>query len=79
MRQASPCRDGVQTVLCLQGHPEFDTDYSAALLNAIEGKVGSDRTKAARATLAQKTDAPLVAGWIKQFFTTAAQRRGLTA
>ena len=72
-------RDGVQTVLCLQGHPEFDTDYSAALLNAIESKVGSDRTKAAQASLAQKTDSPLVARWIKQFFTTAVQRRGRAA
>jgi GMP synthase-like glutamine amidotransferase len=68
--------DGVQTVLCLQGHPEFDAGYSIALLDSIESKVGTDRTKAARASLAQKTDASLVASWIKQFFTTAAQRRG---
>ena len=71
--------DGVQTVLCLQGHPEFDAGYSTALLDSIESKVGTDRTKAARATLANKTDSPLVAGWIKQFFTTAAQRRGWAA
>ncbi len=72
-------RDGVQTVLCLQGHPEFDAGYSAALLDSIENRVGTERTKAARASLAKKTDSPLVAGWIKQFFTTAALRRGWAA
>ena len=71
--------DGVQTVFCLQGHPEFDTCYSAALLDAIEYKVGTDRTDVAQASLAQKTDSALVAGWIKQFFTAAAQRRGWAA
>jgi len=71
--------DGVQTVLCLQGHPEFDANYSAALLTAIEGKVGTDRTAAAKASLAQRTDSNLVAGWIKQFFYGAAQRRGRAA
>ena len=71
--------DGVQTVLCLQGHPEFDAGYSAALLDAIESKVGTERTKAAQASLTQKTDALLVANWIKEFFTAAAQRRGCTA
>ena len=71
--------DGVQTVLCLQGHPEFDAGYSSALLDSIEIKVGTERTNAARASLAKKTDSPLVAGWIKQFFTTSVQRRGWAA
>ena len=68
--------EGIQTVLCLQGHPEFDAEYSAALLDAIEEKVGADRTAVARASLAQKTDSELLADWIKQFFSTAALRRG---
>ena len=68
--------DGTQTVLCLQGHPEFDNEYSAALLDAIEETVGAERTAAAQASLAQKTDSQLVADWIKQFFKTAASRRG---
>mgnify|MGYP000001274937 FL=1 len=71
--------DGVQTVLCLQGHPEFNAGYSTALLDSIESKVGTDRTRAATASLAKKTDSPLVAGWIKQFFTIAAQRSGWAA
>ena len=67
--------DGVQTILCLQGHPEFDTHYSVALLDAIEGKVGADRAAVARTSLNQQTDSPLVADWIKQFFTKASQHR----
>ena len=69
-------QDGTQNVLCLQGHPEFDADYSTALLDAIKDKVGAALTAEAQASLAQKTDSLLVAGWIKQFFTTAALRRG---
>ena len=68
--------DGTQTVLCLQGHPEFDNEYSAALLDAIEETVGAERTAAAQASLAQKTDSQLVADWIKQFFKTVLARTG---
>ena len=68
--------DGTKTILCLQGHPEFDADYSAALLDAIEDKIGADRKAAAKASLARKTDSQLVASWIKQFFTIAILRRG---
>ena len=68
--------DGTPTVLCLQGHPEFDAKYSAALLDAIEEKVGADRAATAQASLAQNTDSQLVADWIKQFFRTSAVRRG---
>ena len=71
--------DGTHTVLCLQGHPEFDANYSTALLEAIEVKVGTARTAAAQASLTQKTDSKLIAGLIKQFFTTAVQRRGRAA
>ena len=59
------------TVLCLQGHPEFEAAYSAALLDAITDKVGVERSAAAKESLQQPTDARLVAGWIKGFFSTA--------
>lgn len=71
--------DNVTTVLCLQGHPEFDANYSAALLYAIEEIVGTVRTAKAQNSLVQKTDSSLVAGWIRQFFTEAARRRGRAA
>ena len=63
------------TVLCLQGHPEFNAGYSAALLAAIEDKVGKDRTADAKASLDQPTDAQLIARWINRFFTAAHKAR----
>lgn len=67
------------TVLCLQGHPEFEADYSAALLDAITSKVGEARAAAAQASLNQPTDAGAVAGWIEAFFTAARAARGQAA
>ena len=67
------------TILCLQGHPEFEAEYSAALLAAIADKVGTDRAEAAAASLNTQTDAPAVAGWIKQFFTAARQQASVPA
>ena len=68
-----------KSVLCLQGHPEFKADYSAALLDAITDKVGKDRAAAAQASLNQPTDAGAVAGWIETFFTAARAARGQAA
>ena len=58
-------------IFCLQGHPEFPTDYSAALLEAIRKKVGDSRTDAALSSLAKRTDAQEVAQWIANFFLQA--------
>ena len=68
-----------QSVLCLQGHPEFDAAYSAALLDAITDKVGAERTAAAKNSLDQPTDAAEVAGWTKAFFTAALAAKGQAA
>jgi GMP synthase-like glutamine amidotransferase len=58
-------------IFCLQGHPEFPADYSAALLEAIRKKVGDSRTDAALSSLAERTDAQEVAQWIANFFLQA--------
>ena len=68
-----------QSVLCLQGHPEFDAEYSAALLEAITAKVGEARAAAGQASLSQPTDAGAVAGWIAAFFHAALAARGQAA
>ena len=68
-----------QSVFCLQGHPEFDADYSAALLQAITAKVGEGRAAAGHASLDQPTDAAEVGSWIKAFFTTALAAKGQAA
>lgn len=60
-----------QHVFCLQGHPEFPADYSAALLEAIREKVGDSRTEAALTSLSEHTDATEVARWIADFFHQA--------
>ena len=58
-------------IFCLQGHPEFPADYSAALLEAIREKVGDSRTEAALTSLSEHTDAQEVAKWIADFFLQA--------
>jgi GMP synthase-like glutamine amidotransferase len=58
-------------IFCLQGHPEFPADYSAALLEAIREKVGDSRTEAALTSLSEHTDAQEVAQWIADFFLQA--------
>ena len=68
-----------QSVLCLQGHPEFDAEYSAALLEAITAKVGEARAAAGQASLSQPTDAGAVAGWIAAFFHAALAAKGQAA
>lgn len=60
-----------QHIFCLQGHPEFPADYSRALLQAIQDRVGEDRTKAALDSLSNKTDAAEIAHWICEFFYQA--------
>ena len=51
--------------------PEFPTDYSHALLEAIQERVGEDRTKTAMKSLSDKTDAAEIALWICDFFLQA--------
>ena len=58
-------------IFCLQGHPEFPADYSAALLEAIRERVGDSRTDAALNSLSERTDAHEVAQWIADFFLQA--------
>ena len=60
-----------QHIFCLQGHPEFAADYSHALLEVIQPRVGEDRTKTAIGSLANKTDAAEIAQWICDFFYQA--------
>jgi len=67
------------TVLCLQGHPEFEAGYAAALLDAIEDKVGAAKTAAAKDSLNRPTDAAVAAGWAEAFFRAASGKKGQAA
>ena len=66
-------------IFCLQGHPEFGVDYSAALLETIRARVGDARTDSALASLTRRTDAEIVASWIGDFFTHSQKAEALSA
>ena len=61
---------GFQTgnsMLALQGHPEFSRDYSKALINKRADRISSDVAATALETLKQEVDADTVAAWMIEF------------
>ena len=61
-------------MLGIQAHPEFTTDYEAALINARTERIGQKKAEATLQTLTQKTDNELVANWIMDFVKNAVAR-----
>jgi GMP synthase-like glutamine amidotransferase len=55
------------TMLGIEGHPEFTAPYVEALVLARKERIGEARANAALASLSQKTDDDIVARWIAQF------------
>ena len=55
-------------VFAVQGHPEFDVDYTDALADLLTPKAGADCIQAARQSLSTPHDGKMVAGWILAFF-----------
>ena len=55
-------------VFAIQGHPEFDADYTDALFNPLVDKAVNDCAKESRQSLATSHDGKLVASWILAFF-----------
>jgi GMP synthase-like glutamine amidotransferase len=55
-------------VFAIQGHPEFDADYTYALSNLLVDRAGADCVNEARQSLATPHDGKLVASWILAFF-----------
>ena len=55
-------------VFCMQGHPEFEPDYTAALMTARRDSMGPDRVAHALDTLGHGHEGDRVAGWIVDFF-----------
>jgi GMP synthase-like glutamine amidotransferase len=54
-------------MLGIQAHPEFGPRYVEALLDDRVGRIGAERTEAARRSLARPTDEAAVARWIARF------------
>jgi GMP synthase-like glutamine amidotransferase len=55
------------SMLGVQGHPEFTTEYERALLDARVDRIGADQTATARRTLDHATDEAAFARWILDF------------
>ena len=55
-------------VFCMQGHPEFEPDYTAALMTARSDSMGPDRVAHALGTLGDGHEGDRVASWIVDFF-----------
>lgn len=62
-------------VFCMQGHPEFTPDYTAALMEARRDSMGPDLVDQAIATLADNHEGITIAGWIAAFFRHHASAR----
>ena len=55
-------------VFAIQGHPEFTPEYTNALIDIREDKIGKDRAAKARISLQKSHDGRRVGGWILDFF-----------
>ena len=55
-------------VFAIQGHPEFTSAYTNALINIREKKIGEERAEIARISLQKPHDGHQVGGWILDFF-----------
>ena len=65
-----------QTMLGIQGHPEFDVEYSRALMEARRGVViPEEAVRAGLLTLGHSPDRDRLAGWIVGFLRQARHER----
>ena len=62
-----------ETMLGIEGHPEFTVEYGAALIKARRAQIG-DGAERALASLKDKTDGATVGRWIANFLTRSARR-----
>ena len=61
-----------ETMLGIEGHPEFPAAYEEALLLARRERIGAERVDAALKTLATPTDDRIAGRWIANFITRRA-------
>ena len=68
------------SVFCMQGHPEFEADYTGALLTLREDSIGTEKVATALEGLKQEHEGIIIARWILSFFAGhAASRAAETA
>ena len=63
-----------ETMLGIEGHPEFTREFGEALIRARMERIGKARGEAALESLAQPTDSALLGRWIESFIRSG--RRG---
>ena len=63
------------SVFCMQGHPEFQADYTSALLTLREDSIGTDKVATAIEGLKQEHEGISIARWILAFFAGHAASR----
>jgi GMP synthase-like glutamine amidotransferase len=56
-----------ETMLGIEGHPEFTAAYSEALIRARAARIGAERAQAALASVHQPTDGLVVGRWVAGF------------
>lgn len=59
------------TMLGIEGHPEFTVEYGAALIRAREPQIGKPGAETALKSLDRETDGRAVGRWIERFLRTA--------
>lgn len=59
-------------LLGIQGHPEYTTEYAAAVLDTRLDRIPPDLVAAARATFGDQTDANAASEWIARYLSQAA-------
>jgi GMP synthase-like glutamine amidotransferase len=60
-----------ETMLGIEGHPEFTVEYGAALIRARRTQIGESGAKRALDSLKGKTDSPAIGRWISRFLGRA--------
>ena len=56
-----------ETMLGIEGHPEFTVAYGSALIRARQEQIGETESRRALDSLKGKTDSPTVGRWIERF------------
>ena len=56
-----------ETMLGIEGHPEFTAEFAAALIRARRERIGAERSDAALKTVNEPNDGLLVGRWIARF------------
>jgi GMP synthase-like glutamine amidotransferase len=61
-----------ESMLGIEGHPEFSAPFAEALIRARADRIGADKVGIALESLRGATDAPAVGRWIAQFLSRGA-------